>query len=342
MSGSRVHGAERLTAAEVERAVEVLAGGGIGAFPTETVYGLGADLFQPRALARVFAVKGRPQFDPLIVHLANADWLPRVVSEVPEVARELAGRFWPGPLTLVLPKREEVSELATAGMPTVGVRVPAHPVTRELLERLQRPLVGPSANLFGQVSPTTAGHVWEQLGEAIDFVLDGGPCRVGVESTVVLVTGAGLSLLRPGGVPLEELRQAVPGVAWLDRGEVTAGAGRGAGLLAPGTLPRHYAPRTPLELVVEGGAIAAAEAWLGRHPGGRVGALTLRGQSATPGLVVEALSGTGDLVEAASQLFAGLHRLDARRLDQLFAERVPVRGLGLAMNDRLERAARRE
>lgn len=341
MPGASGRVAERLSSAQVARAAELLRNGGIGAFPTETVYGLGADLFQPAAIARVFAVKGRPHFDPLIVHLAGPHWLDRVVQSVPPIARELARRFWPGPLTLILPKREEVTELVTAGLPSVGVRVPDHPLTLELLRQLDSPLVGPSANLFGQVSPTTAPHVLEQLEATIDFVLEGGPCRVGVESSVVLVGDDALTLLRPGGVPWEELQEALPRARWQAREEVAGHHEGNTGLLAPGTLPRHYAPRTPLELVAAGEAVTHAERWHLAHPNHRVGVLTLRGRSATPGVWVESLSATGDLVEAAGRLFAALRSLDALGLDRLIAERVPMHGLGQAINDRLERAARR-
>ena len=341
MPGASGRVAERLSPAQVSRAAELLRTGGIGAFPTETVYGLGADLFQPAAIARVFAVKGRPHFDPLIVHLAGPHWLERVVQSVPPVAQELARRFWPGPLTLILPKREEVTELVTAGLPSVGVRVPDHPLAIELLRQLDSPLVGPSANLFGQISPTTATHVLDQLESTIDFVLDGGPCRVGVESSVVLVGDDSLTLLRPGGVPYEVLRAAVPQSRWLPREEVAGHESGSLGLLSPGTLPRHYAPRTPLDLVAAGEAAPQAQRWRAEHPDHRVGVLTLRGRIDRPGVWVETLSATGDLVEAAGRLFACLRRLDALGLDRLIAERVPTHGLGHAINDRLERAARR-
>jgi L-threonylcarbamoyladenylate synthase len=309
--------------ATIAEAAAVLRRGGLVAFPTETVYGLGADAFNPRAVARVFEVKARPSFDPLIVHLADAGERDRVsATDDPRVA-VLAARFWPGPLTLVLPRRPEVPDLVTSGLDTVGVRVPAHPAARAMIAAAGTPVAAPSANPFGYVSPTTAAHVAELLGPAVDLVIDGGPCRVGVESTILSLAGEAPLLLRPGGVPREALEAAL--------GVPLPVAGRAERPLAPGQLPRHYATRTPL-------TVLAGEA--GPPPEGhrRVGLLAWRGGA--PGYAaVEILAPDGSAETAAASLFAALRRLDAAGLDLIVAEPCEETGLGHAIMDRLRRAA---
>jgi len=312
--------------ASIARAAAVLRDGGLVAFPTETVYGLGACAFDARAVARVFEVKARPSFDPLIVHLHDAAELSRVVDAGadPRVAR-LAARFWPGPLTLVLPRRPDVPDIVTSGLDTVGVRVPAHPAARALL-RAAGPLAAPSANPFGYVSPTTAAHVAERLGDHVDLVLDGGPCAVGVESTIVSLDGEPALLLRPGGVPREELEAEL--------GRPVALAERGSRPVAPGQLDRHYATRTPLR-VLDGPAADAP-------PGGpRLGLLAFGPTRARGYAAVEVLAPDSRLATAAARLFAALRRLDALPLDAIHAEPCPPEGLGLAIRDRLRRAAAR-
>lgn len=311
----------------VERAAEVLLQGGLVALPTETVYGLGANALNPVAVARIFAAKERPFFDPLIVHLADIDWWPRVASEFPPAARRLAERFWPGPLTLILPKVDGVPDLVTSGLPSVAVRVPDHPLTRQVLRLANVPVAAPSANPFGRLSPTTAEHVRQQLGDRVDAILDGGPCRVGVESTILRVEGDQVTQLRPGGIPLEEIESLV--------GPVEHGAGQlSEKPAAPGMLASHYAPRTPLVVVRE---IPTVLPWR------RTGLLVLSVDKMPPGFAaVEVLSGTGDLVVAAANFFQALHRLDAAGLDGIVAVRFPDQGLGRALNDRLQRAAFRE
>ncbi len=310
--------------ADVERAAQVLREGGLVAFPTETVYGLGADALNPSAVARVFECKGRPRFDPLIVHLPESGALHSVAAAVPDAATDLARRFWPGPLTLVLPKRAQVPDITTSGLPTVAARVPDHPLALSLLEQAGVPVAAPSANPFGRVSPTRAEHVIEQLAGDVDAILDGGPCRVGVESTIVALTGPRPTLLRAGGVPLEEVEEVVGPLAGPPSG--------GDRLLAPGGLESHYAPRTPLVLR----SSASFE-----PPPGRVGLLALREPASRSGYAaVEVLSPTGDLREAAVNLFAALRALDARGLDLIVAEPVPETGLGQAIQDRLKRGAK--
>lgn len=325
---------------ELARAADILRQGGVVAFPTETVYGLGASAFDVEALARVFEVKGRPLFDPLIVHVPGIDHARPLVRQFPEPAQKLAARFWPGPLTLVLHKSMLVPDLATAGCPTVAVRVPDHPVALELLRLTGVPLAAPSANLFGRISPTTAAHVREQLGEQIDLILDGGPCRVGVESTVVQLTENRPVLLRPGGTPLEEIETLIGPV---ELPAPAASEPANPGLASPGTLPRHYAPHTPLTIDRH----QAAEAGSGTSTAGpgspwRVGLLAFTAPADSGRFhQVEILSPAGDLREATSRFFSALRRLDAAGLDLIVAETFPEHGLGRALNDRLRRAAHR-
>ncbi|MFW6062334.1 MAG: L-threonylcarbamoyladenylate synthase, partial [Planctomycetota bacterium] len=253
---------------EYRRAAAILREGGTVAFPTETVYGLGANALDASAVAGIYEAKGRPAQNPLIVHVASAGQAEQVAAEFPPVARRLAQRFWPGPLTLVLPKRADVPEIVTAGLPTVAVRVPAHPVARRLLEVFGGPVAAPSANRSGELSPTTAAHVRRSLGGRIGMVLDGGPCHVGVESTILSLAGDVPLLLRPGGVSLEELREVV--------GEVdVAPACAEARPLSPGRLASHYRPRTPLVVQPAGSPV--------RDPGGK-GLLALHADDPEAGL----------------------------------------------------------
>ncbi|MGQ9792513.1 MAG: L-threonylcarbamoyladenylate synthase [Anaerolineae bacterium] len=309
---------------DVKHAAVTLRNGGVVAFPTETVYGLGANAFDPMAVARVFEIKGRPRFDPLIVHVATLHQVKDLVTELPEQAQELMRFFWPGPLTIVLPKSSLIPDIITAGLPTVAIRMPDHPIALTLIRNSGVPVAAPSANLFGHVSPTTADHVRQQLGKTVDWVLDGGRCPVGVESTVISVLDKAIMLLRPGGTPLEEIERVV--------GPIQRRAKVLATPMSPGQLPYHYAPRTPL--VLKGQNVSGAAL--------RRGLLSFTVPASTEGFVaIEVLSKAGDLREAAANLFAALHRLDAMQLDVIVAELVPEVGLGLAINDRLCRAARK-
>jgi L-threonylcarbamoyladenylate synthase len=308
-------------ASAVQEAARLLKDGGIVAIPTETVYGLAAQVFDPQALAKVFEAKGRPFFDPLIVHLASVSELDQVAQPNPR-ALELARLFWPGPLTLVLPKQPGVPDLATSGLPTVALRIPDHPATLALLKQ-SGPLAAPSANLFGRVSPTTADHVREQLGDKVSLILDGGPCRVGLESTILDLSRGRPRILRPGGLPLETL-EAVLGPVELEEGEEARPS-------FPGGLKNHYATRTPLKLLAPGRKVQA--------PSGRWGALLIRGEAPAGFKAVEVLSPSGDLREAAAGLFAAMRRLDAAGLDGILAESPPAEGLGLAILDRLIKAS---
>ncbi|HSV57050.1 MAG TPA: L-threonylcarbamoyladenylate synthase [Magnetospirillaceae bacterium] len=323
----------------LRRAAGVLAAGGLVAFPTETVYGLGGDAWNSRALALIFEVKGRPAFDPLIVHVASrvsVDLVADLDALSPRgraAAAALMEEFWPGPLTLVLPKRPRVPELATSGLPTVAIRIPDHPVARALIELSTGAVAAPSANPFGYLSPTRAEHVASQLGDRVDLIVDGGRCPVGVESTVVDVTGPVPLVLRPGGIALERLRAVVPGIELIDR---TDPAPR-----SPGQLANHYAPRLPLRLVRRGGLALA-------RPSGRAAALVYDGigrerlgAASDRFALVRVLSEAGYPVEAAANLFDILHDLDSGDFDELWAERVPEEGLGAAVNDRLYKASKK-
>ncbi|MGG5887819.1 L-threonylcarbamoyladenylate synthase [Falsiroseomonas sp. HC035] len=314
--------------ADVAEAAALLRDGALVGFPTETVYGLGADARNGAAVAAVFTAKGRPHFNPLICHFASAGAaFEEVVADARAVA--LAARFWPGPLTLVLPRRVtcRVDLLAGAGLDTLAVRVPAHPVALDLLRQVDRPVAAPSANRSGQVSPTTAAHVMAGLGGRIAGVLDGGDCAVGVESTVLDLTGSGAVLLRPGGVPAAAIEAVIGRVG---RPLPLSAAAATRSLRSPGMLLSHYAPDLPLRLEAE--EVAADEALLAFGPAPLPGAGALWNLS--PG---------GDLAVAAARLFSGLRWLDAegRRLGLrgIAAMPVPGDGLGEAINDRLARAA---
>ncbi len=317
---------------DVAIAASALQRGELVAFATETVYGLGGVALWPDTVARIFEVKGRPTFDPLIVHVPDLAAVRDIVTDFPPSAERLAREFWPGPLTLVLPKVPAIPDLVTAGLSSVAVRIPSHPLALELLRVVGLPIAAPSANRFGRISPTTAAHVTDQLGDRIEWVLDGGPCEVGVESTVLAISDSGPpTLLRPGGVTLEQIEAIVGRVRHLAMESPDAVATQLA-RLAPGCLPQHYAPVTSLTL-------SRLDEEL---PPGRYGALAFQHCPHPERFcAVEVLSTNGNLSHAAAALFAALRRLDARQLDGIIAERVPDQGLGRAINDRLNRAAHR-
>jgi L-threonylcarbamoyladenylate synthase len=295
--------------------------------PTETVYGLGADAANETAVRRIFAAKGRPTDHPLIVHLASADRIDAWAEAIPETARALAAAFWPGPLTLVLRRRPEVLLAVTGGLPTVALRVPDHPIARELLDAFGGGIAAPSANRFAGVSPTSAADVVAELGDVVDFVLDGGPCRVGVESTIVDLSHGPPQLLRPGGVTREQL-EATLGASLPIRSD---GAVR-----APGQHPLHYAPTALVELVTSTDLKGRAEAWLAA--GRRVGILTLDGTTSTVASAHPLSLPPADRGGAAG-LYAALRQADRLGLEVILAVPPARVGLGLAIADRLERAA---
>ena len=323
--GNRVLSADHPEALRL--AAEIIRTGGLVAFPTETVYGLGCDALNPEAAAKIFEAKQRPRFDPLIVHLADRSMLGAVAHSVSPTAHRLMDVFWPGPLTLVLPKQPDVPDLVTAGLPTVAVRMPDHPVAQALIRESKTPIAAPSANPFGYVSPTTAQHVYDGLRDKVDLILDGGPCSVGVESTIVSLAGAVPQLLRPGSLSLEEIQTVIGPV---EQSQTTADTEH-----MPGQSARHYATRTPVII------LPAPGSWPVPSSSEQVGLLAMSTPRQSTGLfhTVEVLSPSGDLREAARRLFAALRKLDGLGLDRLYAEPCEEVGLGLAIMDRLRRCA---
>jgi L-threonylcarbamoyladenylate synthase len=315
-----------ITGTEVEKAAEWLKKGYAIGIPTETVYGLAANATDESAVLKVFQIKNRPSFDPLIVHVGAIATVLQI-AEVPDTARKLMEQFWPGPLTLLLTKKPVVPDLVTSGLPTVGVRMPDHPLTLELLRKLPFPLAAPSANPFGYISPTTAEHVRNQLGDKIPYILDGGPCKVGVESTIVSVEKDTLLLHRQGGISMETLQAAGYHVVQIS-GEQSAPS-------APGMLDSHYAPLKPL-------FFGKASTLFSRNYNETVAVLCLNKALAPEipdGYRVYELSKAGDNTEAASQLFAVMRMLDESDCQTILAVEFPDEGLGRAINDRLKRAS---
>ncbi len=308
---------------DINKAAMLLNEGALVAIPTETVYGLAGNALKAEVVARIFDVKRRPHFDPLIMHLGSIEQLDNLTTQIPEIAYELAQKFWPGPLTLVLPKKEIVPDLVSAGLSTVAVRMPNHALTLELLGSLSFPLAAPSANPFGYISPTNAQHVAQQLGDDIDYILDGGPCEVGVESTIVGFEEMKPVLFRRGGIPQEQLEEVCGPLKVVLRSSNPS---------APGMLDAHYAPRTPLRLSHDISLDDIASNDIGRlcfktkHP-------------QLPSAQQLVLSPSGNLTEAAQNLFAYLRLLDEMPIKIIFAEPVPDEGLGKAINDRLSRAS---
>jgi len=308
-------------------AVEVLRKGDVVALPTETVYGLAAKAVDPIAVAKIFAAKERPRFDPLIVHLPNRGWLGKVV-DVPAGDRQLIDRltekFWPGPFTMVLPKREIIPDIVMAGLDTVAVRLSAHPVFADIIAELDEPLAAPSANRFGRISPTTARHVLDELDGRVPLIIDAGPTEHGIESTIVGIRDGKIMIFRRGPITHEQLSEFAE-VTWMSAA---------SGISSPGQLPSHYAPRTPLRLIdnAEGFPVEKDRC---------VGLLAWNGGFRAPQAfaAVRILSDRRDLKEAAANLFRYLRELDTLSLDLIVAERVPPQGLGAAIMDRLERAA---
>jgi L-threonylcarbamoyladenylate synthase len=312
---------ERLTPADLDRAAALLRAGELVAFPTETVYGLGADATNEQAVAAIFAAKARPRFNPLIIHVID-EAMARPLVTFDERATRLAAHFWPGPLTLVLPRTPGagVPLLASAGLDSLAVRVPGHPLPRALIRAVGRPIAAPSANRSGRVSPTAAEHVLDELDGRIAAVLDGGSCRVGLESTVIDLTGPLPTLLRPGGVAAESIEAVIGSL-----GRAVAGDGAPR---SPGLLASHYAPARPVRLEAE--TVQPGEALLAFGRRAPRGAKEVRW-----------LSRTGDLAEAAVNLFAALRALDRPEFTGIAVMPIPQHGLGLAINDRLRRAAAR-
>jgi L-threonylcarbamoyladenylate synthase len=306
-------------------AKRLLEQGQLVAIPTETVYGLAGNALNEKAVLEIFKVKNRPQFDPLIVHVANLDKVKDVVAEFPEKAALLASRFWPGPLTLLLKKKSHIPDLVTAGLETVAVRCPDHDLTRSLLQQLTFPLAAPSANPFGYISPTRPEHVNDQLGDLIPYILDGGECYVGIESTIVGFENEQPVIYRLGGLSIEKIESII--------GKVTVQLNTSSNPQAPGQLKSHYSPRKEMRL----GDLDSLLLQFGTK---KVGVLSFQKRLDSVDLANQViLSDTGNLEEAAQRLFASLRSLDKKEVDIILAEEVPDVGLGKAINDRLRRAA---
>ncbi len=309
---------------DINKARQLLERGELVAVPTETVYGLAANALDDAAVARIFAAKNRPQFDPLIVHVSSVESATPYVDEIPTQAQKLAEKFWPGALTIVLKKTNLIPDLVTAGLDTVGIRCPDHPITLELLNQLPFPLAAPSANPFGYVSPTTPAHVNEQLGDRIAYILDGGECRVGIESTIIGFENDQPITYRIGGISIEDVEAIV--------GPVTLRTQSGSNPRAPGQLQSHYAPKKPVRT-------GNLNDLLQEYPAHCSAILTFQKDYNSPYQFI--LSPSGSLEEAARNLFSALRRLEKLPVDVILAEFVPDIGLGRAINDRLRRAAYR-
>jgi L-threonylcarbamoyladenylate synthase len=309
----------------IKIAVDILKKGGVIAFPTETVYGLGANGFNSIAVAKIFEIKNRPFFDPIILHIGKKEDVKKLWKEINERAEKLIKKFWPGPLTIILPKTDIVPYIVTAGLETVAVRMPSHPVALEILEKVDFPVAAPSANIFGRLSPTEAIHVEQQIGNKIEIIIDGGKCPVGIESTVIDLTTEENIILRPGGIPNEEIEKIIGEVKIIKKSDK---------ILSPGQLPYHYSPKTPLKILRNYKEV---------KKGIKAGLLAFKDPKKKEKFVkIEVLSEKGDLIEAASNFFSLLHKLDSSNLDIIYAEPVPEEGLGIAIMDRLYKAERKQ
>ena len=314
---------------DILKAKEVLQKNELIAIPTETVYGLAGNAYDDNAIKKIFKLKKRPLYNPLIVHLKSASCIYDVAQDIPESALVLADAFWPGPLTLVLKKREHVSDVITAGKNTVAVRVPNHPLTLALLDKLDFPLVAPSANPFGSISPTSAEHVYNYFGEELKVILDGGNCEKGIESTIIGFENNNPVLYRHGSISVEEIEKVIGKLTFYTKNDTSPNA--------PGMLSRHYAPKTTTYLSDN------VSEFLNYFDGKKIGLLLFKNPISTKEIIhQEILSSSGNLNEAAKNLYAAMHRLDQLNLDVIIAERFPDNGLGKVINDKLERATKKE
>lgn len=297
----------------------------VAAIPTETVYGLAGNIFSEKAIRRIYEVKQRPLFNPLIVHIHDVSQMEKVAASIPPLAQKLAEKFWPGPLTLLLPKKDTIPNIITAGKDTVAIRVPNHPVTLSLLQQIPFPLAAPSANPFGSISPTTAEHVASYFTHEFPFILQGGPCKKGIESTIIGFNEDGAIIYRYGSLAIEEIEKITGPLQEYIRNEENPDA--------PGMLLRHYAPTTKTILSSD------IEKSIASNPGKKIGLLLFSNtHMSDAAIVTEVLSASASMEEAASNLYAAMHRLDHQQLDIIIAERFPDEGLGRSINDRLQRA----
>ena len=307
---------------EIEKARDLLLQNEVVAIPTETVYGLAGNALSEIAVSKIFEAKNRPHFDPLIVHVSEVSEVSNYVEEIPELAFNLMEHFWPGPLTVLLPKKKCIPDLTTSGLNEVGIRIPNHPITLELLRGLPFPLAAPSANPFGYISPTSAAHVEAQLGGKIPYILNGGNCSVGIESTVLRVQHNEIEILRLGGISVEDLQRFTSNIHIQQHSSSTPAA--------PGMLTSHYAPRKPIY-------VGNIQELMHSFASQRVGVLSFRKDFQMESQRI--LSPTGNFTEAASNLFAHLRELDQMKIDVILAEYLPNESLGRAINDKLKRAS---
>ena len=325
-----------LTKNDIEEAAAILRAGGLVGIPTETVYGLGANGLDPEAVKHIFLAKGRPQDNPLILHVPSADWLERYCEDIPQAAYDLAEQFWPGPLTMILPRKPIVPDEVTAGLDTVGMRCPDHPVTRAIIAAAGVPVAAPSGNASGRPSPTTAAHMLEDMDGRIDAIVDGGPCAVGVESTIVDLTVTPPRLLRPGGITLEALREVLGEVA-VDTAVVRL-MGEGEKPRAPGMKYRHYAPKAPVTVVT--GEPERSAAYIAAKIGAEDGVICFDEFTGMfPGRTVEPLGPAADKGEQARRVFDALRAFDSTAAPAIWAQCPDPSGLGLAVSNRLNKAA---
>lgn len=312
---------------KIELAAQTLNNGGIIGLPTETVYGLGGIAYKEQAVQEIYRVKQRPYYNPLILHISGIEKIDTVAAYIPELAYRLAEEFWPGPMTLVLPKKTEVPGIVTAGHDTVAIRVPAHPVAQQLLEITGAPIAAPSANPFGRTSPTTATHVLEYFDGQIPLILDGGACEVGIESTIIGFENGEPIIYRQGTVTEEQIGKIA--------GKLGHFVNDDAAPRAPGMLSRHYAPKTPLVVTKDPAAIAE------QYAGKRLGIISFAGGVVHQAASEIVLSPTGSMKEAAANLYRSLHQMDAADVDVIIAEEFHAHGIGAALNDKLYRASKR-
>ena len=313
---------------DLHQAKKALEDNEIIAIPTETVYGLAGNAYNEKAIEKIFALKNRPLYNPLIVHIKSADFLTQVACEIPDIAKELATEFWPGPLTLVLKKQAIIPNIVTAGKDTVAIRVPNHPLTLNLLAQLDFPVAAPSANPFGSISPTSAQHVFHYFEDNLNIILDGGKCEKGIESTIIGFENNQPIVYRLGSLSIEQIENKIGNVLTNTRNDTAP--------KAPGMLSRHYAPSTDTFFTNE------VEKVIQSHPNKKIGLLLFQNPLKNPPVAhQEILSNSGDLKEAAKNLYAAMHRLDKLNLDLIIAEEFPDTGIGKTLNDKLQRASKK-
>ena len=312
---------------DISKAIELLNKEDVVAIPTETVYGLAGNIYSEKAIRKIFQVKQRPLFNPLIIHIPSIDHLEKIAREFPVKAQKLAEAFWPGSLTLILPKRLNIPEIVTGGKDTVGVRIPNHPVTLSLLKQLSFPLAAPSANPYNRISPTSSDHVKAYFENTLSMVLEGGECKNGIESTIIGFENNEAILYRLGGISVEDIEKIIGKIQIRNKSDTTPNA--------PGMLAKHYAPKTKMFLLDD------LDKFIENNKSKKIGILKFKENLNTASVEhIEILSKSGDLKEAASKLYSTLHKLDSLNLDLIVAERFPDVGLGKSINDRLERATK--